>query len=359
MPTTTPRRSPRHRTRIAVAALATAVLALLPAVLVAPAAAAATPGISAQVLHNGAPLGDGDVVREGDTIVLKVQYDTRVTPGAAHTFRLGGAVTLQGVPPGNAAIASVTQDAGDPELVTVTFRDPWPADVNQGVFELEYVVAAVSHTGPAPVTWAIDGDPDSIDVVVRNDGDQPAELAQAWSKAVSPGNRDNRLSVAIDPVTGLYALTIDPALASDEFAYTLRIETDSAAPQAGYAVTDALPEGFGYVGGSFEVRTTTWDSSGWNMTTSPWAPWSPDTLVVDPAAGDSFTGTVDLPAMSITELRYRAAVADWPLVRDRVQASFDTRPGAPGPGSFSTSWTNTASFGPSPEVTRTATFGLR
>jgi len=73
VPTTTPRRSPRHRTRIAVAALATAVLALLPAVLVAPAAAAATPGISAQVLHNGAPLGDGDVVREGDTIVIDIE----------------------------------------------------------------------------------------------------------------------------------------------------------------------------------------------------------------------------------------------------------------------------------------------
>ena len=343
--------------RAALAVLAASVLALLPAALVTSPAQAATPGITGQVLHNGSPLTDGAIVAEGDIVTLKVQYDTRVAPGSSHTFRLGGAVTLQSVPAGNVAVASLTQDAGDPDLVTVTFKDPWPADVNQGVFELAYVVTDVTETGPAPVTWAINGEPDSVDVIVRNGGDEPENVSDAWSKSVSPGNRNNRVSVAIDPVSGLYALTIDPALQDDEFSYTLRIDSDDETERTAYPIVDALPAGYGYVAGSFEYRTTTWDASGWNKTTSAWAPWNP-TVTVDATDGDSFAGTLDLPPTSITEIRYRAEVTDWPLVRDRVQDAFDTRTGAPGPGRFSTTWTNTAGFGPASEVTRTASFEI-
>lgn len=346
--------APRRRTRLraALAALATALLVAIPTVLVGPTAAAATPGISAQVLHEGVPLTSGTVVREGDTITLKVQYNTSVTPGSTHTFRLGGAVTLHSVPAGNAAVDSIDPDAVDPELVHVTFRDPWPSDVNQGVFELSYVVSAVSSTGQAPVTYEINGEGGSIDVIVRNDGDEPANVTDAWSKSVAPGDRNNRLTVAIDPVSGGYTLTIDPALADDEFAYTLRIDSDDTSARMGYPIVDELPAGYGYVAGSFESRTTTWDASGWNMTTSAWAPWTPT------VTGGTFAGAIDLPATSITEIRYRAEVVDWPLVRDRVQDSFDTRTGAPGPGGFSTTWTNTAGFGPASEETREASFQL-
>jgi len=340
---------------MALALLATALLALLPAALVAPPASADTPGISSQVLHNGSPLVAGAVVTEGDVISLKVQYDTRVEPGSSHTFRLGGAVTLQSVPAGNAAVASIVQDATDPDLVTVTFKDPWPADVNQGVFELTYVVSDVAATGSAPVDWAIDDDEDSVDVIVRNAGDEPENVTDSWGKSVSPGNLNNRVSVAIDPDSGFYELTIDPALESDELSYTLRISSDDDAPRTAYAVEDDLPAGYGYVAGSFEYRTTTWDASGWNKTTSDWAPWTPS-VTADTTNGDTLAGTIDLPAKSITEIRYRASINNWPLVQARIQDAFDTRPGAPGPGRFSTVWTNTAEFGS--EVTRTATLEI-
>ncbi len=332
-------------------------LALLPALTLAPSASASTAGITAQLLRNGSPLAPGTVVSEGDTVSLKVQYDTRVVPGSSHTFELGGAVTLQGVPAGNAAIASIVQDAANPDLVTVTFKDPWPTDVNQGVFELAYTVNGVTATGPAPITWTIDGVPETVDVVVRDSGDQPENVSDAWEKKVSPGNRNDRASVGIDPVTGLYELRIDPALESDRFAYTLRIGSADAAARIAYPIADELPAGYGYVAGSFEYRTTTWDATGWNMTTSAWAPWTPS-VNAGTANGDSFVGTLDLPAKSITEIRYEAEVEDWALVQARIRDAFDTRTGAPGPGWFGTAWTNTAAFGPAPAVTRTATFEI-
>ncbi|WP_156876571.1 SdrD B-like domain-containing protein [Microbacterium luticocti] len=289
------------------------------------AAQAATTGITSSVLLNGETYDGTQVVDEGDTLALRVQYNNDVTPGSTVVFDLGANVTVTGVPAANTAIAQVAQDGN---RVSVTFRDPWPSDVNQGVFDLDFVVNPVGKSTKDQLTWSIDGDENSVDVIVRNDGDRFADVTDGSGKGATPGNLDRFVSVDADGT-----VVLDPAIADQELGYTLQL--NSAAARTDVPITDTLPAGLGYVAGSFAGQLVSWDADGLNRTTAPYA-FAPT------VTGSSFAGTVDVPGPSMLTLTYTAKVTDVAALRNALQAKYDALNG--GTGSFEIQLTNTATF---------------
>ncbi|WGX95840.1 SdrD B-like domain-containing protein [Nocardioides sp. L-11A] len=329
------RPSPPQRLRVVGALGLALVLAVAAAVGLAQ-PARATVGITSSILLNGQTHDGTSVVDEGDTLTLRVQYNTDVTPGSTVVFDLGANVTLTGVPTANSAIQSVTKNGNQ---VAITFRDPWPSDVNQGVFDLSFRVNDVDSSTKEPITWRIDGEPSSVQVVIRNGGDQFADVSEVFGKSVSPSNLDGFVTVVDGNVV------LKPAIADQDLTYTLRLDSPEA--RAGFTIADQLPAGLGYVPGSFAGQLTSWDADGLNRTTSPFA-FAPT------VTGSSFTGTVDVPGPSRLAITYRARVTDIAALEAALQAKYDALAG--GTGNFETSLVNTASFG---TVDRTASVRLR
>lgn len=285
---------------------------------------------------NGEKYNGTDVVNEGDTLTLRVQYDTNVVPGSTVTFELGANVTVTGVPAANTAIQSVNQTGNQ---VSITFKNPWPTGVNQGVFDLSFKVNQVTQSTLEPITWAVNGEANSVNVIIRNSGDQFANVTNSSAKSVSPTNLDSFVSVNDAGV-----VTLNPTVADQELTYTLAL--DSTTSRAGYTIADQLPGAMEYVAGSFAATITTWDSNGLNKSTDPFA-FSP--LIT----GNSFTSTVNVPgagardANGPSQLRitYRAKISASQVsaLQSTLQAQHDALGGLP--GNFQTTLVNSASFG--------------
>ena len=132
--TTSPRRGTRTSATRLQRWLAVAVgsLVALASVLgLAQAAEADAAGISSTMLYNGSALQPGTVLAAGAALDLKVQYDnTQVVPGSTVTFDVGSNVEVSSLPAANTSIASVTQNGS---VVSVTFKNPLPPDVNPPV----------------------------------------------------------------------------------------------------------------------------------------------------------------------------------------------------------------------------------
>lgn len=318
-------RPPESRRWIAV--VLAALIAIAGAIGLAP-PASATPGISSTILLNGESYDGTQVVDEGDTLTLRVQYSDDVAPGSTVVFSLGDNVTLTGVPEANTAITSVVQDGNQ---VAVTFANPWPAGVNQGVFDIDFRVNDVDGSVRDELTWQVDGEESAIEVIVRNDGDEFENVSESYAKSASPGNLDSFVSVVDGEVV------VDGAIAEAPISYTLRI--DAPESRSGIEITDVLPAGLAYLAGSFTEQRTTWDSDGLNRTTSDQQPFSP---AVD-ATDDSFSWTTDLVGPSSTRIRYQATVTDIAAVQAALQAQYEALP--EGFGQFEHVLTNTATFG--------------
>ena len=289
---------------------------------------AATTGITSQLLLNGSTYQGVPVVNEGDTLTLRVQYDNTVAPGSTVVFDLGTNVTLTGVPSANTAIASVSQSGNQ---VSVTFKDPWPSDVNQGVFDLSATVNQVDHSGQQPIAWKIDGDEQSVQVIVRNSGDTFQNVVPGSAKGVTPSNLNGYVHTSNDGV-----VTVDPAITGADLSYTLTLNSTDAL--SGTPIADQLPAGLGYEPGSFAATLTTWDADGLNQTTAPFA-YAP-TIAGD---GASFTSTVTVPqSPSVLKIAYKAHVTDVAALQTALQAAADARAGSP--GSYSIQLQNTADF---------------
>lgn len=310
-------------------------------------------GIQSEILLNGTKYDGTYVVDEGATLTLKVQYDSSVTPGSTVEFELGPNVTVTGVPAANTAIESVTQ-AGN--KVFITFKDPWPTGVNQGIFELSFVVDHVDESTREPITWKVDGSESSVTVIIRDTGDQFANVSDATAKSISGTNIDGY--VTVDPHSGV--VTLDPSITNRDITYTLTV--DSAANRDAFTIADQLPGYLTYVDGSFDAQVTTWDDAGLNRRTDPFA-FSP--LVTTTGNGaDSFTSTVDLPGPgardpqgpSVLRISYKARVVASKLsdLQTALQGAHDAANGTP--GVFSVAMVNTATFG---SVTRQATARVR
>ncbi|WP_281862361.1 SdrD B-like domain-containing protein [Salana multivorans] len=313
------------------------VLAMASVVGLSQAASADPAGISSNVLLNGETYDGTAVVKEGDTLTLRVQYNDAVAPGSTVVFELGDNVTLTGVPAGNSAIVGVVQDGNK---VSITFANPWPTEINQGVFDLDFKVNPVDGSVKEPITWKVGGDEHSVTVIIRNDGDQFENVTDTQAKSVTPGNLDSFVTVVGGEVK------LKPEIADQELTYTLRVDSPTA--RTGYTIADQLPAGLGYVAGSFVGSLTTWDANGLNRTTSPFT-FSPT------VSGSTFSGSVDVAGPSSLALTYKVKVTDVAALEALLQTKYDALAG--GSGNFEISQVNTATFGG--EVTRTASVRLR
>lgn len=316
--------------RRTVAGFLSLILAVFAIAMGAPTASAAPPGITAELQLNGTTYEGTPVVQEGDEISLRVQYTNEVTPGSSVTFELGTGVTLSGVPSGNTAIANVSQSGNS---VTITFADPWPPEVNQGVFDLDFTVDSVTASAPGQITWEIDGEPSSVDVIIRNSGDEFANVTNGQSKNLSPD-----LYTANITTTQAGVVTVNPNIIGAALTtYTLRVTNAEA--RNGLVIGDTLPAPLAYLAGSFNAQLTTWDANGLNRQTNAF-PYTPT------ITGNTFTSTVDLPAESILVITYQVTIPDEAAraaLQTELQAAADALGG--NPGNFLVNKVNTATFG--------------
>ena len=312
-----------------------------------PAAVAATAGISADITLNGEKYNGTDVVQEGQELKLRVAYDQNLVPGATVTFDLGQAVTVDSIPAGNDAIESIVQDGNK---VTITFKNPIP--VNQGIFELGLKVNSVEKSETTKISWTIDGEESSIDVIVKNQGDEFANVNDGTAKSVKLDALKPYVTVGEN-----CAVTLDPAVQNHDITYTLNVDSKTA--RSGYSIKDVLPTGFEYAAGSFNSTLTTWDAQGLNKTQAAFAFAPTVTPSADPATeGESFRGSVDVPANSKLAISYKVKVSDagLTLIQEQLKAACQAMNG--GPGQFTVPKTNTATFGGDTTQTRSATFNF-
>lgn len=310
----------------------TALLALIVAVIgmasgnvaLSPSASAATPGITSSLLYNGQPLQDGQVLTGGDQLDLKVQYDnSKVAPGSTVTFEVGSNVTVASLPNTNTSIASVSQSGS---TVTVTFKDPLPPDVNQGVFDLGLTVNNPSQSGSDDITWKVNSDQTSIPVVIKRQGDTPPPTTAALGKSVSPTDLNKYVHVADDGT-----VTMDPTLANQAISYTVTETVPAGASVS--SIGDQLPSYLGYDAGSFTYTQTTWDANGLNKTTS-----APAAYPVS-ITGNSFTSSPALTGPTIVTISYTAHVRDAAGLAAALQAQLQ---GKAGGTSYTVALQNTA-----------------
>lgn len=306
-------------------------------------ASAATQGVTTTLVINGGQTYNGvPVVKSGDTETLQMQYDNTVVPGSTVKIKLGDNVTLGALPPGNTAVTSIVKDPNDPGTVDITFANPFPPDVNQGVMSLNFTINNVAVSKPDQLTWSVDGAAQSQNVIILKPGDTPQNVTDSQAKSES-GNYNGLVTVDASGTVHIAESAVGKKL-----NYTLTASTTTA--NASYPISDQLPSGLAYVAGSFAATLTTWDANGLNKTTSSY-PFAPT------VGTSSFTGTANLPADSVLQVTYQAAIPD-DTARAALEAQLQTKYDAIGPagGTFSVALTNTATIDGHP---KTATVTLR
>ena len=303
-------------------------------------AGAATPGVTTTLLINGTQTYNGvPVVKSGDQETLQIQYSNQVVPGSTLRVKLGDNVTVGALPPTNTAVSSITEEADG--TVAITFADPFPSDVNQGVLSLNFTVNPAATSQQTQLTWDVDGTANSKDVIVLKPGDTPENVTNTQSKAEN-GNYNGLVTVDAGGQVHLAESAVGKAL-----NYTLTASTTTANPA--YSISDQLPAGLTYVSGSFGATLTTWDANGLNQTTNLYT-FTP-TLT-----GNAFSGSANLPADSILKVTYQAQIPD-DAAREALEAQLQAKYDAlgTGGGSFSINLTNTATID---GVTKTANVTL-
>ncbi|WP_146120030.1 hypothetical protein [Leucobacter massiliensis] len=298
--------------RRTVAALAALAVGLGIAGATASTAQAATPGIEIAVLHDGAVIGDGATIPEGAEITLRVQYDAaQPIAGTSIVITLPADITVAGELPGNEAIDSVVQN-GDGTL-TVTFKDPIPSDITEGAFALKLTAGQVDGDTESPVTWKIGDDEGGVRLIVEDEVTPPATVEDGYAKSVNPGNLDGFVVTSGSPDYAFEGLR--PDIAEQLLSYTLVLS--SAEARSGYTISDELAAGLGFVPGSFTAELTTAEGS------SPYS-FSPA------VSGNSFSGTVDVPAQSTLRISYQVRVTDAPALEALLRAQYEARGNTPG-----------------------------
>ncbi|WP_140400606.1 SdrD B-like domain-containing protein [Gulosibacter sp. 10] len=306
---------------------------------VAQSAAAAEGDVRFTLLENGVEFDDGTPVLSPDTdYTLRMQYP-KMDDGQKVSFSVSGIAIDESsltVPPGNTAIESI-EAKGNGEY-EITFADPFPGDINQGVFDLHFRVNAVEETKVTQISWKIGPNEETVEVIVKRDGDEKENIS-TWSNKSDPWVEalpEGAVTVADGTVV------VDEALLDAEFHYTLTY-SNADEPRQGVEFADALDDetlgGWGeYVADSFSAKVTTWDEQGYNKTV---------TTIADPAVaidGSSFTHTADVGAPSIYQLQYTVKIrADkLPEIQQALQAEYDAMIEAGETGDFGLALPNLA-----------------
>lgn len=312
------------------------------AVVLSGPASAATPGITSSMLYNGQPLQNGQVLTGGDQLDLKVQYDnSQVTPGSTVTFDVGSNVTVASLPNTNTSIASVSQSGS---TVTVTFKDPLPSDVNQGVFDLGLTVNNPPQSGNDDIAWTVNSDQTSIPVVIKKQGDTPPPTTPALGKSVTP--TDLNSYVHVDTAGNV---TIDDAILTRDIKYTVAYSSTATATGN---IADTLPDYLGYAAGTFQYTVSSWDANGLNKTTSTAAAYAATVNGAD----DQFTGPANpnsVTGPSILTVTYTVHVTDKAGLAAALQAQLA---GQESGTSYTLALQNTATAG---DQTAKATVNVR
>lgn len=300
----------RHTAKLVIVALIAGLLTVMG--VAAPALAAGTVNVS--IVPPGESYDGTQVFQPGVDYTLNVQYgkmddgqQVRITAPAGVTIPDSALV----VPPGNTAVASLTRDGGD---IVVTFANPFPTSIDQGLLGLKFRYDNVTESVKTVTPWMIDGVVYGPTVIIKKPGDTFENVNPGGSKSAD-SNAFGAISSKISIVDG--QVTIDPSVTTNLITYTVHAETADAAP--GFTVSDTLGTYLELVGGSGAATLTTWDANGLNKTT---------TALTAPAVtdgGTSFSYTTDLPANSVLDVTYQARLDDAQLgaLRDALQAKYD------------------------------------
>ncbi|WP_341976424.1 SdrD B-like domain-containing protein [Microbacterium sp. LWO13-1.2] len=270
--------------------------------------------------HNGSP-----VLTEGGTYAFQVGYGS-MDDGAVATITLPEGITIPDaalvVSGGNTAVESlVVNDAGQ---LIVTFKDPFPTDVNQGVLDLSFTVDEVENSEVRDLVWNVDGETTTQRVIVTEPGNTPQETGTWSNKTVGWA------SIPHTVVNG--EVVIDPSVLDIELAYTVTVSSKDARD---VTVSDTLGANLAFVDGSLTGTKVVRDADDLNPVGT-----ALDGLPV--ISGTSFTHSFAAEANSVYVFTYKATIADAAAlddVRAQLQQAYDGVDKVNG-GGYSVSLTN-------------------
>lgn len=270
--------------------------------------------------HDGKP-----VLTEGGTYAFQLGYGS-MDDGAVVTIGLPEGITIPDaalvVPAGNTAVASLAVTPAG-ELV-VTFNDPFPSDVNQGVLDLSFTVDQVQQSEVRDLVWNVDGTPTTQQVIVTKPGESPQSTGTSSNKSVAAVNIPHTV------VDG--RVVLDPSVLEIALPYTVTVSSDEARD---VTLTDTLGASLAFVEGSLTGSKIVRDADDLNPVTSA--------LTGLPAiSGAALTHTFRAEANSIYTFTYQATIADaaaLEAVRAELQRAYDAVDKVNG-GSYSVTVTN-------------------
>ncbi|MGW8482457.1 SdrD B-like domain-containing protein [Microbacterium sp. NPDC055903] len=253
--------------------------------------------------------GGTPVLSEGAMYSFQIGYGS-MDDGAVVAITVPEGITIPDaaltVPAGNTAVQSLAMN--DQGQLVVTFMDPFPSDVNQGVLDLQFVVDVVESSEVRDLVWDVDGERTSQTVIVTDAGDSPVPTSTSSRKTTS------RASLPHTVVDG--EVVLDPSILDIEIPYTVTVGSKDARD---VTLTDTLGTGLAYVPGSLSGTKVVRDANDLNPVSS--------TLTGLPdISGSSFDHDFTAEANSVYTFTYKAKIADAAALadlRDRLQAAYD------------------------------------
>ncbi|MFT4280047.1 SdrD B-like domain-containing protein [Microbacterium sp.] len=320
----------RSRVRTAVAALVTVVVTTALAVSGVTAAHAAGGTVSVLLPnvseHNGKP-----VYESGRDYSFQIGYGS-MDDGKVVTVQRPSGVTIPEsalvVPSGNTAVESLALDA-DGNIV-VTFADPFPSDINQGVLDLKFQVDVVDEAVTTEHVWRYDGEETRTTVLITRPGETPQTVTDAFAKNVGGVNFP---AVTIEDGQ----VVLPESFLEREIPFTITVNSAAARE---VTVADELGAHLALVDGSLSGTKDVFDADGVNKATS-------ELTGLPSVSGASFSYTFDAEANSRYTFTYRAKIADadaLAALRDELQERYDAVKDNEDGGDYSVRLENTATL---------------
>jgi uncharacterized protein YuzE len=302
---------------------------------VAPATAA--PGdspLSATVNHvasaNGKPVPGaevtpGEVLNPGAELMLAVSYGPQEgetwadLAGKSYTIKIDGPIAdLSAALTDNEALKSFVVSPDDPNSYIITFADEIPEDTIDGYVFVLFESQTQQNSSTEPISWDLGASgTGEVEVTVKGTESKPAPTKDEQAKSVNNATPDLfSFDDSAGNKTAAERIKIKDGALDTEFTYTLNITSLKADPA--YAIADQLPKGLSFVAGSFSVTQTRWESA---SSDSPIA--VPGVEFAPTVSGNSFDGTLDVPAFSVTTITYKAKIKDQATLDAWYQAYLD------------------------------------
>src|SRR5699024_3000574 len=139
--------------------------------IVAPAGsalAASAGGVTLTISYGGQEYDGTTVVEPGTSYTAALQYDaTVVEPGGSVTLSVPDGITIDPSEldtSGNEVISSITGEGND---LTITFEDPIPGGISQGVFSIDFVFDEPEQGSELrPIEWELGPESTTTQIIV-------------------------------------------------------------------------------------------------------------------------------------------------------------------------------------------------